>query len=635
MNRKQYKNIVKNSVKSISNDTCEDSVKYIRAILKNMGIPLPQGNCKTIHDILRSNDYMFWQACNLEDVQNAIDQGFAVIGLTDNSIVLIDNNEPNEESTVKSTLPHIYAANKLIDTCDSETSTMSYYSYNGRSTTSTDILESAYFYLNNKYFGKYLRRVNNVPQIARGKLSVLFDSIVWKIEKDKDNYYAIRVGETEKYLCVDGSALTLATVTGSVPSHCKWVCSIAYGGGVIFRNKYNNKYLSCDNSKLTLKSSLGEKGSESYYSCVWRKILATTYGYSENCYYHELTSFDIDFSGFSVGDILIPKIKANPNRSIWVEPTDFNFVSMNSNYASVNTHTSAISAKNAGTVNIQATHKVTGISKTFTVTIAGFSTSGNYGSVIFKGDVYKIVLPSSSDDFAGWRSVDEIPDDDIRYGFDIFKFLVGFQADDLNGVANGENVANLRTDQMLKTSIFGLVLGIPSGIEAGVDVEKIFYKFNFYEKNGIRLATIQVGSNKVQSLYNKYADGKQHSYAKGPNNEITTTGFALRSADVAEYYEKITGESLNKWHTHDLVLTADTKHKSDMYSSYLWVNSSGEFMEKPFVYDDDRAQIGRIHGFLYSDFTPYLDLPLNISAKAADYYQEMLGPAVEEHGIEF
>lgn len=234
MNNKQYKNIINYSIKKIPNNIGSNSVEYVGTILKNMSIPLPQGDCKTIHKILSTGDYMFWQPCNPEDVQNVVNYSCAVVGVTDSEIFLIDNNEPNEEYTLESASPFVLTTHHLTDPYASEVSTMSYYSYNNGTTTSTNqtsIVESEDYYLNNRYFGTYLRRLCDVPNVSSGKLSILGNSIIWKIEEHKDGYYLIKVGDKTKYLSTDGSSVTLTTVTGTIPTQCRWKRSIAYGGG--------------------------------------------------------------------------------------------------------------------------------------------------------------------------------------------------------------------------------------------------------------------------------------------------------------------------------------------------------------------------------------------------------------------
>ena len=80
--------------------------------------------------------------------------------------------------------------------------------------------------------------------------------------------------------------------------------------------------------------------------------------------------------------------------------------------------------------------------------------------------------------------------------------------------------------------------------------------------------------------------------------------------------------------SYDLVMTVDEKHKTDTYHSSVWVNSEGKLMEKPIVYEGDSAVIGRIYGFLWSNFDPMLELPVNGSAPAHELFQELFEPSL-------
>ena len=643
MNNKQYNNVIEKTAK-LSETDMNDSLALTRDTLNNMGVPLPQGELKEVSEILSTNDYMYWRACTAEEAQQFANKGIATIAVGDTDIMVVAAIDSDEGIGATA-----YSERSVCMEADQ----YNYYTYCASSSTSIDqsgttsttttiyppieTYEGIY-YFNNKEHGTYLRRLFSNAEAKSGTFDGLIkETIQWELTL-YDGYYTIKaVYGSNKYLAVpnanDSDEVILMTVSSIIPDTCKWKIRVASGGGTTIQNVVNNRYLAYHESRLCTLDSIDPTATALYHECVWRKISSLTYGNENNFKYCELNSFDIEFSGFSVGDILIPKIKHAPENAAWIRPTDFIFTSEDTDYVAINNSTCAIIAKDSGTVNITATHKITGISKDFELTISGLSTRGNYGSVKYNNKVYKIVFPSCSNDLYGWTLEDVVVGDDIRYDWDIFRFFAGYQADDLGGVANGENVSNIRADEMKKASIFGLVLGIPEAISSSVEVDQIFYRFEFYEKNDLRLVTIQIGSHKVQELYDTYADGRSYSYAMGPNCEVTTPAFARRSSQVGRYYERLTGESIGIFDTYDIVLTADTKHKDDIYSSYLWVNSNGEFMEKPFVYEDDSAQLGRRHGFLYLNFTPYLDLPIDKSMKAADYYQEMLSTAVAQDGI--
>lgn len=51
-------------------------------------------------------------------------------------------------------------------------------------------------------------------------------------------------------------------------------------------------------------------------------------------------------------------------------------------------------------------------------------------------------------------------------------------------------------------------------------------------------------------------------------------------------------------------------------------------MEKTKIYANDEVTIGRLSGFFWCKYTPILEIPLDKSTQATDYYQEMLLPAL-------
>ena len=133
MNKKQYNNVIENTVK---HEQPKDSLATARAIFDNMGIALPQGDMKTVYETVSANNYMGWRSCTMQEVQAAADRGTAAIGISENRIVIFTAND--EEQPVAQTAS--------VMTLNENTSAyavdgLSYYSYsygttNGSSTDS-------------------------------------------------------------------------------------------------------------------------------------------------------------------------------------------------------------------------------------------------------------------------------------------------------------------------------------------------------------------------------------------------------------------------------------------------------------------------------------------------------------------
>ena len=126
MNKKQYNNIINLTLKQKKEEQAENSVSTARAIFKNMGVALPQGNCAEIADVLKNDDYMGWKSCTAEEAQDAANRGIAAIAISDDDIVVLaaEDEEPVAETASVMTLSN---ASKT-------TSSARYYSYNNDTT---------------------------------------------------------------------------------------------------------------------------------------------------------------------------------------------------------------------------------------------------------------------------------------------------------------------------------------------------------------------------------------------------------------------------------------------------------------------------------------------------------------------
>ena len=72
MNKKQYNNVIENTLK---HDQTEDSISTVRAISDNRGVALPQGDIKTVYETIKTDNHMGWKSCTMQEAQAAADRG--------------------------------------------------------------------------------------------------------------------------------------------------------------------------------------------------------------------------------------------------------------------------------------------------------------------------------------------------------------------------------------------------------------------------------------------------------------------------------------------------------------------------------------------------------------------------------
>ncbi len=121
MNKKQYNNVIENTLK---HEQTDDSLSTARAIFDNMGVALPQGDVKTVYETISTNNYMGWKSCTMQDAQEAANNGTAAIGISEYKIVVLSAKD--EEQPVAQTAS--------VMTLDENTSAfavdgLEYYSY--------------------------------------------------------------------------------------------------------------------------------------------------------------------------------------------------------------------------------------------------------------------------------------------------------------------------------------------------------------------------------------------------------------------------------------------------------------------------------------------------------------------------
>ena len=96
MNKKQYNNVIENTLK---HENTDDSLSTARAIFDNMGVALPNGDMKTVYETINTDNYMGWKSCTMQEAQAAADNGTAAIGISEDRIVVLSANDEEQPVT--------------------------------------------------------------------------------------------------------------------------------------------------------------------------------------------------------------------------------------------------------------------------------------------------------------------------------------------------------------------------------------------------------------------------------------------------------------------------------------------------------------------------------------------------------
>lgn len=241
----------------------------------------------------------------------------------------------------------------------------------------TSVTDGTY-YINNRYCGEFLTYTSSATTQS-GTTSSLGNSILWEVSSVSGGYTIRSKSDTTKYLGVPSSTssalVSIVTVSGgaSVPSRCIWNISTANGGGVLIKSTYNSRYLYSLGDTLSTLSSTGTVGSSDYDSKVWR--IATNSYYGPSGTYKELTSFSTYAVSINVGEPINPTIAVSPGNTLWTSANDFSYST--GNPYNVDYRTGTIIGAQGGSAYVTATHKVTGFTSTFYISVTESMVSGS------------------------------------------------------------------------------------------------------------------------------------------------------------------------------------------------------------------------------------------------------------------
>lgn len=223
------------------------------------------------------------------------------------------------------------------------------------------------YYFNNGSTGHFLGRTSNddssLVTSMNGILSSIGSRIEWTVTMRDDTYCTLRgSGGLGAYLCCSSTGAVSYTKKSAVDDSCLWNILMT-DKGITIRNKATNRYL--------YQSGVDIKASTALYAAsYWRTVLTSNYKVSSDSYYQELTGLSVPDITAKYGEkrqITISK-KPTSGRILWASATDFSYTSKASEIATVNS-SGVISCVSPGQATITVTHKPTGRTANFTVTV--------------------------------------------------------------------------------------------------------------------------------------------------------------------------------------------------------------------------------------------------------------------------
>lgn len=243
-------------------------------------------------------------------------------------------------------------------------------------------------YFINKLYKQYLAAPGFLPLAQSGTLDSLGDSVKWTINKLPNGWYTISCGD--KYLIDDGNRVSLARFGGDnshIPLKAVWVVgSYSYHVGGYeetfqFVNYDTRRYLLQDtDNTISGVVSVGmadicdvtSNGSVANRASKWDFLETNEYSGDSNTNLHELTDYSYTLYNIVPNltiDLFDNKtIQINRNGSIYgLTADDFDYEIIDG--SSVALLGTKIEARKCGISMIRATHKLTGTSTVFSVTV--------------------------------------------------------------------------------------------------------------------------------------------------------------------------------------------------------------------------------------------------------------------------
>lgn len=245
-------------------------------------------------------------------------------------------------------------------------------------------LDNGLYYFINRYSGRYLyqngstamstrgfitdtRANNNVSNTSASLYQVYREFISWRITNLGDGYCTIQNPISMNYLYAQtdnkgaihsNRYVKIGNMDENIPDNFKWTVYAAPGGGMIFKNKLGEYYLTLNETSLQTRNAnirmYGKYSSSSanFGQQVWKV-------FKQEDYVEPTGSFSLSVSAVDIKEQRVPTVTAANSNCSLKQATDFYYTTSNTNI-SVNNITGTITGLVSGTTTVTPTHKTTG-----------------------------------------------------------------------------------------------------------------------------------------------------------------------------------------------------------------------------------------------------------------------------------
>lgn len=234
-------------------------------------------------------------------------------------------------------------------------------------------LELDYSYTGGKYYiynlseYKFLHR-NTSTTLSLDSYSSS-NSNCWFFEYLGEEEFYIRSAYNSNYVLYGSdSSVSLKVLPSSPTNNYKWDITIASGGGVIIKNIATNKILHINGSSLNLITK-PSSGTASYDLC--------RSGIFKTADYIELQDIMLSDDWIKTGTSKYLNIEAIPNNASWKSDNYFTWTISDTTKVGFTNNVGCFSGISSGKVTLTLTNKLTGFSKSFTIS-CGAIREGTY-----------------------------------------------------------------------------------------------------------------------------------------------------------------------------------------------------------------------------------------------------------------